>query len=70
MKAFPISTRYTAEELKQLDGTAKQCGISRSELIHARSLGKIMTSHELAGWAESELSKNTGRKVRRASRAA
>ncbi len=70
MKEFPISTRYTAEELKQLDATAKMCGVSRAELIHSRSLGKIMTTHELADWAESELSKNAQRKGRRGSRAA
>ena len=52
MKEFPVSTRYTAEELKQLDATAKQCKISRAELIHARSLRKIITTHELADWAE------------------
>ncbi len=48
VKAFPISTRYTADELKQLDQTARQCKLSRSELIHARSLGKIVTTHELS----------------------
>ncbi len=70
MKAFPISTRYTAEELKQLDQTARQCRMSRAELIHARSLGKIVTTHELADWAEAELAKNASRKERRGSRAA
>jgi hypothetical protein len=70
MKEFPISTRYTAEELKQLDATARQCNVSRSELIHARSLGKVVTTHELADWAESELAKNATRKARRGSRAA
>jgi hypothetical protein len=70
MKEFPISTRYTAGELKLLDATAKLCGISRSELIHTRSLGKILTTHELADWAESELAKNALRKGRRGSRAA
>ncbi|HXB02483.1 MAG TPA: hypothetical protein VNV15_06665 [Opitutaceae bacterium] len=70
MKEFPISTRYTAEELKQLDATARQCNVSRSELIHARSLGKVVTTHELADWAESELSKSAARKARRGSCAA
>ena len=70
MKEFPISTRYTAEELKQLDATAKLCNVSRAELIHARSLGKIVTTHELADWVESELAKSSVRKARRASRAA
>jgi hypothetical protein len=70
MKEFPVSTRYTAEELKLLDATAKLCGISRAELIHTRSLGKILTTHELADWAESELAKNALRKGRRGSRAA
>lgn len=70
MKAFPISTRYTAAELKQLDLTAKQCRMSRAELIHARSLGKIVTTHELADWAELELAKNALRKTPRGTRAA
>lgn len=70
MKEFPVSTRYTATELKQLDRTAKAVGMSRSELIHARSLGKVVTTHELADWAEAELAKNTERKGRRVSRAA
>lgn len=70
MKAFPVSTRYTAQELKQLDATSKLCGMSRSELIHARSLGKVVTTHELADWAESELAKSAQRKARRGSRAA
>jgi hypothetical protein len=65
MKEFPISTRYSAEELKQLDATAKLCAMSRSELIHARSLGKILTTHELADWADAQLAKNAGKKVRR-----
>ncbi len=65
MREFPISTRYSAEELKQLDATAKLCKMSRSELIHARSLGKILTTHELADWAEARLAKNASRKVRR-----
>ena len=70
MKAFPISTRYTADELKQLTATAKQCNMSRAELIHARSLGKVVTTHELADWAEAELVKNAGKKTRRGPRAA
>jgi hypothetical protein len=70
MKEFPISTRYSADELRQLDRTAKQCQMSRSELIHARSLGKIVTTHELADWAEVELAKNAVRKGRHASRPA
>jgi len=70
MKEFPISTRYTAEELKQLDAMAKMCGLSRAELIHARSLGKIVSTHELADWAEGALVKTSTRKARRASRAA
>lgn len=70
MKEFPVSTRFTAAELKQLDRTAVEAGMSRSELIHARSLGKVVTTHELADWAESELAKNAEAKRRRASRAA
>lgn len=70
MKAYPISTRYTAEELKRLDATARQCKMSRAELIHARSLGKIVTTHELADWAEAELATHASRKVRRGTRAA
>ncbi len=70
MKEFPVSTRYTGEELKQLDATARQCKISRAELIHARSLGKIVTTHELADWAESELASTRSKKGRHASRAA
>ena len=61
---------YTADELKQLDQTARQCKMSRAELIHARSLGKIVTTHELADWAEAELARNAARKDRRGSRAA
>ena len=53
-----------------LDRTAVEAGMSRSELIHARSLGKVVTTHELADWAESELAKNAEQKRRRASRAA
>jgi hypothetical protein len=71
MKEFPVSTRYTATELKQLDRTARSLKMSRAELIHARSLGKIVTTHELADWAEMELAKHAERKgPRRASRAA
>ena len=70
MKQFPVSTRYTRDELKALDATAKLCGLSRSELIHARSLGKVVTTHELADWAEAELVKNAAKKGHRASRAA
>jgi hypothetical protein len=70
MKEFPVSTRFTAAELKQLDRTAVEARMSRSELIHARSLGKVVTTHELADWAESELAKNAEPKRRRASRAA
>ena len=70
MKAFPISTRYTAAELKQLDATAKLCNISRAELIHARSLGKVVTTHELADWAEAALAGNAAPKARRGTRAA
>lgn len=70
VKEFPVSTRYTAAELKQLDQTAKAAGMSRSELIHARSLGKVVTTHELADWAESELAKHAESKGRRVSRAA
>jgi hypothetical protein len=68
MKAFPVSTRYTAAELKQLDRTAKLANMSRSELIHARSLGRIVTTHELADWVESELAKNAKRGTRRGAR--
>jgi hypothetical protein len=70
MKEFPISTRYTAAELKQLDRTARAVKMSRSELIRARSLGKVVTTHELADWAEAALAKNAERKSRHASRAA
>jgi hypothetical protein len=70
MRHFPISTRYTADELKQLDAKARFCGISRAELIHSRSLGKILTTHELADWAETELVKRLPKTARRASRAA
>jgi hypothetical protein len=66
----PRLPRFTAAELKQLDRTAVEAGLSRSELIHARSLGKVVTTHELADWAESELAKNAEAKRRRASRAA
>ena len=68
MKAFPVSTRYTAAELKQLDRTAKLVNMSRSELIHARSLGKIVTTHELADWVESELAKSAKGGTRRGAR--
>jgi hypothetical protein len=70
MKAFPISTRYTALELKLLDRTAKAAQMSRSELIHARSLGKVITTYELADWADAELARNSQRKIRRVSNAA
>ena len=70
MKEFPVSMRYTAAELRQLDRTAKAVGMSRSELIHARSLGRVVTTHELADWAVAELAKNAERKSRRVSRAA
>jgi hypothetical protein len=67
MKEFPISTRYTAAELRQLDRTAKAVKMSRSELIHARSLGKIVTTHQLADWAEMELARNAARRSHHAS---
>jgi hypothetical protein len=70
MKEFPVSTRYTAAELKQLDRTARSLKMSRAELIHARSLGKVVTTHELADWAEMELARQAERKGRRGSRAA
>jgi hypothetical protein len=70
MREFPISTRYSAAELRQLDRTARAARMSRSELIHARSLGKVVTTHELADWAEAELAKNAERRARHASRAA
>ena len=70
MKEFPVSIRYTASELKVLDRTARACGVSRTELIRGRSLGKIFTTHELADWMERELLKNSDKKARRASRAA
>lgn len=70
MKEFPVSTRYTSEELRQLDRTARSVNLSRSELIRVRSLGKIVTTHELANWAEAALVKNADRKHRRAPRAA
>lgn len=66
MKSFPISTRYTAAELRQLDRVAKAAKLSRSELIHARSLGKIVTTHELADWAEAELAKRKSHGTRAA----
>ena len=61
-----MSTRFTKEEIVRLDRTAKACGLSRSELIRARSLGKLVTVHELADWAEAELAKNSNRKHQRA----
>ena len=70
MKAFSISTRYTAAEIRQLDRTAKTVGISRAELVRIRALGKIITTHQLADWAETTLAINAGRKSRHASRAA
>ena len=70
MKEFPVSTRYTSEELRQLDRTARLVNLSRSELIRVRSLGKFVTTHELANWAEAALVKNAVRKHRRAPRAA
>ena len=70
MKEFPVSTRYTAEELRQLDRTARAAKLSRSELIRVRSLGRIVTTHELADWAEAELSRQAERKHHRAPRAA
>lgn len=70
MKEFPVSTRYTADELKQLDRTARSLKMSRAELIHARSLGKVVTTHELADWAEVALAKHAERKGRRGARAA
>jgi len=45
VKQNPI-TRYTA---------AKERKVSRSALSHARSRGKIVTTRELADWAEAEL---------------
>jgi len=70
VKAYPVSTRYTAAELKQLDRTAKLVNMSRSELIHARSLGKIVTTHELADWVEAQLTETAKKKSRRGARAA
>jgi hypothetical protein len=70
MKVFPVSTRFTKAELRMLDRTARAVKMSRSELVHARSLGKVVTTHELADWAEAELMKALQRKGRRASRAA
>ena len=70
MKAFPVSTRYTATELRKIDRTARACGMSRSEFIHARSLGRILTTHELADRAEAALARNAERKRRRVTRAA
>ena len=61
-----MSARFTREEIVQLDRTAKACGLSRSELIRARSLGKLVTVHELADWAEAELAKNSNRRNQRA----
>lgn len=70
MKHFPVSTRYTAAELKQIDRTAKAAGISRSELIHARSLGKVITTHEFADWVEAELGRKAARRSGHVSHAA
>jgi len=70
MKIYPVSTRFTAAEIKRLDATAKLCQMSRAEVIHARALGKILTTHELADWAEAELTKNAGGKKNHAARAA
>jgi hypothetical protein len=55
----PVSIRYTIEELRKLDETARLCGMSRAEVIHQRSLGKILTLHELAGWVEQAISAGT-----------
>ena len=70
MKDFPVSTRYTAAELRQLDRTARAVKLSRAELIRVRSLGKMVTTHELADWAEAELAQNAEKKHRRVARAA
>lgn len=37
----------------------------RIEATHARSLGKIVTTHELADWAEAELAKNASKMAHR-----
>jgi hypothetical protein len=66
MKEFSITIHYTADELKQIDQRARQCRMSRVELIHARSLGKIVPTHELEDWAEA---KSATKKDRRGSRA-
>jgi hypothetical protein len=68
VREFCVSTRFTAEELRQLEATAKVCRISRAELIRARSLGKIMTTHEQADWAESELAKRIRQRAARGER--
>ena len=70
MKQQPTSIRFTLEELKRLDADAELCKMTRSELIHARALGKLVTTHDLADWAEAELAKNAERKARRVGRAA
>lgn len=70
MKGFAVSTRYTTAELRQLDRTARAAKMTRAALIHARSLGKIVTTHELADWAGAALAAHADRKARHASRAA
>lgn len=68
MKDYPIATRFSKEELKKLDATAKLCGMTRSEVVRARALGKILTTHELAAWAEAEALRIQARKTGDAAR--
>ncbi len=55
----PVSVRYSSDELRQLDATAKLCNLSRAEVIRQRSLGKILTIRELADWAEAAVARGT-----------
>ena len=66
MLEYPIEARFSKEELKKLDATAKLCRMTRSELVRARALGKILTTHELADWAEAEAVRIQARKAREA----
>lgn len=70
MRDYPVETRFTAKELKQLDATAKSCGMTRSEVVRARALGKILTTSELADWVETEALRIKAKKARNASRSA
>lgn len=70
MKAISVSTRYTSTEIRRLDRIAQAVGLSRTGLIRARALGKIVTTHELADWAEARLASSANRRGRHAPHAA